>query len=312
VRCFHPIPAWQTESGDIVFVERGRIKRSLFLRCGQCIGCRVNRSREWAIRCMHEAQLHEHSVFATLTYNDDNNSNPSLNYDHFQRFMKRLRKWQPDKRYGMVDGKRKLLNPIRFYMCGEYGDQGGRRHFHVILFGCFFRDRRFYRDLPSGHRLYTSDVLANLWPMGFSSIGDVTFESAAYVARYVCKKVTGRNAEAHYERVDGDTGEIYSLEPEFSHMSLKPGIGAKWFAAYRREVFGLSGDLDRVVMDGQEFKPPRYYDNLLKSAVDFDSDMVEFLRYEKAKKFGKDSSPDRLAVLERCAEARLSFKKRSL
>jgi len=308
VACFHPLFAVQTVAGDILFHVKGTvgkskyskatdIRRELTLPCGQCIGCRLERSRQWAMRCMHEAQCHDYSVFVTLTYDDDHNSNPSLNYRHFQLFMKRLR-----KRKG----------PVRFYMCGEYGDLNGRRHFHACLFGCFFTDREFYRELPSGHKLYTSSELADLWQMGFCSIGDVTFESAAYVARYVCKKVNGKDAEAHYERVDDLTGEIFSLVPEFSRMSLKPGIGAEWFKQYRAEVFGIGGNLDRVVVNGNQVKPPKYYDNLLKSADDFDSDMVEFLRSEKAKRFLKDNSPERLVVREVCAKARLKFKLRSL
>jgi len=300
--CFHPIAAYQLDSGEVVFVERGRIKRPLFLPCGQCVGCRLERSRQWAVRCMHEAQMYDNNIFVTLTYDDDHlPTNSSLNYRHFQLFMKRLRK--------DFSGR-----SVRFYMCGEYGEDFQRPHFHACLFNCFFTDRKIQGKLPSGASLYVSERLERLWPFGFSSIGDVTFESAAYVARYCMKKVTGRNADAHYERVDWATGEIIQVEPEFSRMSLKPGIGADFFAKYRDDIYTRSPDgvKDMVVMRGKVMKPPRYYDKLLEKASDFSSDYVEFLRYKKAQMFGDDNSPERLVVREKCAEAALKLKVRSL
>lgn len=306
--CFHPISAFQTESGEIVFVERGRIRRPLFLPCGQCIGCRLERSRQWAVRCMHEAQLHDSNIFVTLTYNDDNlPTDLSLNYRHYQLFMKRLRKDFAGRN-------------VRFYMCGEYGEDFQRPHFHACLFNCFFTDRKLYSNLASGAKLYTSERLSELWPYGFSSIGDVTFESAAYVARYCMKKVTGPAAVAHYERVNYATGEVCSVEPEFTRMSLKPGIGADWFKRYRSDVFGskkefgddASGVRDYVIVRGMKMKPPRYYDNMLKSAEDFSSDYVEFLRQQKAASLGDENTPERLAVREKCVEASLQRKVRVL
>lgn len=292
--CFSPLLAWQLESGDIVFAERGRVKRELKLPCGQCIGCRLERSRQWAIRCVHESQLYDNNVFVTLTYNDDNVPlDNSLNYRHFQLFMKRLRK---------------LKRGVRFYMCGEYGENYGRPHFHACLFNCFFDDRVVFRRLSSGSVLYTSAVLESLWPYGFSSIGDVTFESAAYVARYVMKKVTGEAAAKHYECVDSETGEIFQREPEFNHMSLKPGIGAKWYKKFRGDVYPR----DKVIVRGLEMRPPKYYDKLLEAEPNIDSDLIEFLRYERYKEFAGERTEKRLAVREAVTKARLKFKKRTL
>ena len=69
-----------------------------------------------------------------------------------------------------------------------------------------------------------------------SCIGDVSFQSAAYIARYCVQKVTGQLAESHY-RVITEDGEIIDREPEFNHMSLKPGIGAEWLKRYKSDVF---------------------------------------------------------------------------
>jgi len=93
VRCFHPVTAFQLDDLSIVFAERGSVKRELTLRCGRCIGCKIDRSRQWGVRCVHESQMHESNVFVTLTYNDENMPiDCSLCYRDFQLFMKRLRR----------------------------------------------------------------------------------------------------------------------------------------------------------------------------------------------------------------------------
>lgn len=307
--CFSPLTAWQLDCGQVVFAERGSIRRELTLPCGQCIGCRLERSRQWAVRCVHESQLYDYNSFVTLTYDDSHlPPNSSLVYRDFQLFMKRLRKSTASK--------------VRFYMCGEYGDNLGRPHYHALLFNSFFSDRKFARTLPSGSRLYRSSLLESLWPFGFSSVGDVTFESAAYVARYICKKVTGPAADSHYRRLDPDTGELVRITPEFTRMSLKApkgapkgapgGIGAAWFARYRSDAYAHDGSKDYVVIRGIKMKPPRYYDNLLKQASDFTSDYIEFVRAETARRFAPNNTSERLKVRETVTRARLEFKKRSL
>lgn len=296
--CFYPLTGFQLGDGQVIFVERGDVRRKLSLPCGQCVGCRLERSRQWAIRCVHEAQMHENSCFVTLTYSDEHLRSMSLVYRDYQLFMKRLRRSK---------------GPVRFYMCGEYGEQFERPHFHACLFGCFFNDREVYKDLPSGARLYTSKELERLWPFGFSSIGDVTFESAAYVARYCMKKVTGKAAEQHYEYVDIGSGEISQRVPEFTHMSLKPGIGAGWFRKFKNEVYGKwdrNSDLDRIVLNGMEMRPPKYYDRLLEKLEPFTLEYKQFLREQSF--CPEEATKERLAVRENVAKARLSFKKRSI
>lgn len=291
--CFKPLQAWMLECGTVVFAERGKILRELTLPCGQCVGCRLERSRQWAIRCVHEASMHEYNSFVTLTYNDENVPHDfSLKYRDFQLFMKRLRKQMPG---------------VRFYMCGEYGEDFGRPHFHACLFGAFFPDRRLYSE-REGIRLYTSASLDKLWPSGFASVGDVTFESAAYIARYVMKKITGSRAESHYERVDGYTGEIYAIEPEFNRMSLKPGIGAKWLEKYEKDVYPH----DYVIVRGVKMKPPRYYDKRLKALESLVSDVVAAGREKKAAAMSDECTVERLAVREKVAKARVSQLKRTL
>lgn len=243
--CFSPVHAHRLPDGRVVMVGSSKIY-TLELPCGQCIGCRLRRSAVWAMRCMHESSQYSDNCFITLTYNNDNIPlNRSLDYTHFQKFMRRLRKRFKDTK-------------VRFYMCGEYGDNLGRPHFHAILFNLDFPDKRLWKVSPTGHHLYISDMLAELWPFGYSSIGNVTFESAAYVARYCVSKRTGKGAVHWYSYVDLDTGEYITRVPEFNKMSLKPGIGYAWLDQFYSDVYPRDG----VLVNGKMTKPPRYYDKV--------------------------------------------------
>lgn len=292
--CFKPLQAFQRDDGKVVFVERGNIRRGLTLPCGQCVGCRLERSRRWAMRCVHEASLYDENSFVTLTYKPEE-CPTGLRYSHFQAFMKRLRK---------------KVGKVRFFMCGEYGEQFDRPHYHAALFGVHFRDRYLWSESARGVRLYRSATLESLWPHGFSSIGDLTFESAAYIARYCLKKVTGEAAQEHYQKVDLSSGELVEVPPEFCRMSLKPGIGADWLLKWKEDVYGY--DRDAVIINGVKCKPPRYYDSLIKQV---DPDLFEFLEFDRYVRSGKtveDNTPERLQVREAVTVARLALNKRSL
>ena len=238
--CFHPITAYKTRAGEIIFHEAARHGETqhLNLPCGQCTGCRLERSRQWGVRCMHEAQMHKRNCVGTLTYNEENKPKRSnLNYSDFQNFMKRLRK------------KAGPTADIRYYVGGEYGEQHGRPHFHACIFGWDFPDRLYFKITASGAKIYTSSTLQRLWPYGHSSVGDISFESAAYIARYCMAKVTGDAAKEHYKRID-EEGE-YQLTPEFNRMSLKPAIGLRWLEKYHGDVYNH----DHVITNGVETKP---------------------------------------------------------
>lgn len=296
--CYHPISAYQCADGSIVFQERKRFDtvKSLNLPCGQCIGCRLERSRQWAMRCMHEAQLHEHNCFITLTYDDTHlPSDKSLDYRDFQLFVKRLR-----KKFGNAK--------IRYYMAGEYGENFGRPHFHACIFGHDFHDKKLWKRTPSGSLIYRSPDLEALWPFGYSSIGDVNFESAAYVARYIMKKITGKGASEHYTELDEETGEIIKRKPEFNKMSLKPGIGYEWYKKYRSDVYPH----DYVVIRGQKVKPPKFYDKKYKNDYPYEFDELLYQREKRAKLNFADNIPERLAVKEQVTQAKLQKLKRNL
>lgn len=311
--CYHPLDAWHHPSEKKPLLSYNpklchSVVPDFTLPCGRCVGCRLDRSRKWAIRCMHEAQMHADNCFITLTYDDLKlperpegiaPANISLHYPDFQKFMKRLRKAFRRKN-------------VRFYMAGEYGENFGRPHFHACLFGLDFPDRDFLSRSPSGSVIYRSAILEKLWPFGFSSVGDFDFKSAAYVARYCMKKITGDAADAHYETIDPLTGEIFWREPEFNRMSLKPGIGATWFDKYKTDVFPH----DHVIVNSKPVGVPRYYDKLFERA---DCDNLHTLevkikpdRLKKAQLFIDDNTPERLLVKEQVAHANLVRLKRKL
>lgn len=319
--CYHPLTAYQCSDGEIIWSEKKGydITRQLSLPCGQCIGCRLERSRQWAIRCMHEASLYKNNCFITLTYSDDHlPSDMSLHYDDFQKFMKRLRKrFKGLEPSANVNSNEKY--PIRFYMAGEYGENFGRPHFHACIFNFDFPDKKLWQRTSSGSRIYRSSELERLWSFGYSSIGEVNFQSAAYVARYIMKKVTGRMEKAegkpqwscgleHYQYCDLETGEIKQLQPEFNKMSLKPGIGADWYNKYKNDVYPH----DYVVVNGKKVKPPKFYDKLYKNDYPYEFDMLHFKRVSDATARYEDNTPERLAVKEKVTEARLSRLVRTL
>lgn len=300
--CFYPIDAFQEDDGSVVFQESKHTVKVFKVPCGQCDGCKLERARQWAVRCMHEASLYERNCFITLTYNDEHLPlHGLLVYDEFQRFMKRLRK--------RFKGRR-----VRFFMCGEYGEDHDRPHFHACLFNFDFDDRVYFKTSPSGSKIYTSKILDSLWcgkggdSFGFATVGDVDFNSAGYVARYTLKKSVGRGSDINYQTVDMETGEVFLKPREFTHMSLKPGIGAGFYRKWFSDIFPR----DYCVVNGVPTKPPIYYFKKLKDECPEMYDEVVFLRGKEGVKHSGDAVPDRLEVREKVLKARIKFLKREL
>lgn len=296
--CYRPLVAYRARSPGangkraVVFDKRESTGVELKLACGQCRGCRRERSRQWAVRCMHEASQHEENCFITLTYADDKlPEDGGLRKDHFQDFMKRLRARIAPRR-------------IRFFMCGEYGERFSRPHYHACIFGFDFPDKVSCSREGSQYQLYRSPLLESVWNCGYSLIGDLSFESAAYVARYVMKKVNGEAAFHHYMACNPETGELYEIEREFGLMSRRPGIGAQWIERFHKEVYPS----DTVLVRGRLARPPRFYDKWLEQR---NPEMLEGIKEERLKEFGKhleDQTYERLAVREAVAKARDELK----
>lgn len=344
--CYHPLVAWRgplLPSGKRAVVFKasestgGLSAFPLRLPCGQCVGCRLDHSLDWAVRCMNEAQLHSDNCFITLTYDDVHlPDRRSLDHRDFQLFMKKLRR--------KFSGQK-----IKYLQCGEYGeecyfcglnrrdcgDRGqfqegshsfksviGRPHFHALLFGVDFSDRVPVGKSPSGFTFDGSACLSELWKKGFVSVGPVTFESAAYVARYSMKKVTGRHKEEvdditglrHYERVDSETGEVSEVVPEYITMSrggrTGKGLAQAWYDRFKSDVYPH----DYVVVKGGiKRPPPRYYDDKYELENPVDMKRIKMLRCSRnggrevvrndvlnKNQLLDKNRPDRLAVMEEC------------
>lgn len=301
--CYHPVPAWQLLNEKTVngkptlsfknpFAKPSKNRVGLQVPCGRCLGCALEKSRQWAVRCVHESQMHDDSSFITLTYDPEYlPENGSLVKDHFVLFMKRLRR---------------AIEPIKikFFMCGEYGEKGERPHYHALIFGYGFPDRKLF-SVKKGVSLYVSELLQKLWPFGFSTCGNISYESAAYVSRYCLKKV---QAKDDVEEMDADnfSGQI----PEYVNMSrggrTGKGLAYDWYCKFESDVFPS----DQVVVRGKEGKPPRYYDKCFE--LDSPAVMAKIKESRKAKALenAADNTTARLLVKEKCREAQIGQLKR--
>lgn len=291
--CYHPLTGYRSRLGrnengnwPIVFnITDGYSDLVVTVPCGRCIGCKLEMSRQWAVRCVHESKMHEDNCFITLTYDNEHlpEGNTLVKKDYVG-FMKRLRK------------KYEKSHKIRFFHCGEYGEQLQRPHHHACLFGHDFTDKILISN-KRGTKLYVSDELNAIWQKGYCIIGDVTFDSAAYVARYCTKKITGEKAESHYN------GRV----PEYVTMSRRPGIATNFYLKYKDDILYN----DRVIMrDGKECKPARFYDKIYERSSPDDYQLLKAKRKRKASS-DLDNTPERLEVKERIKKLNARVLKRS-
>ena len=221
--------------------------------------------------------MHEQNCFITLTYDQVNvPEDGSLNVRDWQLFAKRARK----RGFG-----------FRYYMCGEYGDKTLRPHFHACVFGRDFRAGGSVIRSRNGQQLFESPLLSELWGLGFASVGALEYQSAQYVTRYVMKKRRGKDTDGRYDRVNLETGELYTVRPEFSTMSRRPGIGSEFFNQYKGDIYPH----DEVVADGKKFRPPRFYDEKLPEG---ELSSLKAKRLKVAKAFRHNQTYERLRTRE--------------
>lgn len=250
--------------------------------CGYCQDCRLDYSKEWAQRCMAEASQWQENYFVTLTYSEENllplydycvsrktgdvGVYPSLRKEDMAKFMKDLRS-ALDYRYG--------VDNVRFYGCGEYGSKGGRPHLHILLFNCPLPDVRVVTNIK-GEKYMQSDFLEKVWKKGFVHIGEVTWDSAAYVARYMLKKSKGTSEKEYlmYCNAQGASPQIN----EFTNGSRKPGIGYGFYADNKDRIYKY----DQVLLpNGFVLKPNKYYDRLFDK---FDSERLSEVKAAREKR----------------------------
>lgn len=242
--CFHPMPAVRMDgSGDISMARRDADRGTpLQLPCGNCVGCRADKTLSWSVRCQHEAKCWDENIVATLTY-DPKKLPPLGQLDpvHLQSFIKRLRRFYTGER-------------IRFFAVGEYGDDSSRPHYHALLYNIKPVDWKPYGQY------FASDILTEIWGHGNVVLDNLTPQSCSYVAGYALKKIKAADRREVRELIDPATGECAYYVPPFLRMSNRPGIGALWFEKFKSDL--LRGYLPH---GGKKLKIPRYYADKLKT-----------------------------------------------
>lgn len=302
--CLHPIHGYRAPGGQVKHSRVGAWEdRPQTISCGNCINCLLERSRHHAARILHTSQFYEQNSFITLTLKDEHLGDKlSLDVKHWQAFAHRLRKKIRPQR-------------LRFYHAGEYSPYPKRRpHYHACILGLdWSADREVSTKTEQGFDLYTSEALDKMWRLGKCWIGDLSFESAAYVARYCTSKITGPNQHLHYHHLDKSTGEIVDLKPEYTTQSRRPALGKQWIYKYWPEVYGNEKfPNDYIVVNGRKMRPPRYYDDQLKKINPALWKIIKANRLKEALKHEDDNTPERLAAKEACALAQFGTLVRSL
>lgn len=250
--------------------------------CGQCIGCRLDYSKQWATRCMLESKYHDENYFITLTYNEDSvrhssyidddgviNDILTLDKRDLQLFFKNLRiKLVRKKQREVESGINRDWTPeIRYYACGEYGSQTARPHYHFIGFGLHLDDLQYSKEFSrNGFPVYTSKFLTETWGYGNVIVGSVTYESCAYVSRYIMKKQKGEGSIVY---------EKYNIAPEFTVMSRRPGIA---FQDFQENHFDYYPRDSIVLPGGKTCTPPRYFDSLMS---EIDEELMENIKLKR-------------------------------
>lgn len=299
--CTRPLNAYRLRDGSIsfnyntalrdCFVPSERNVKDIFLPCGKCSRCRLEYSKQWALRCIHEAEG-KPSCFISLTYRNDPKV---LIKEDLQKFIKALRD--------------KINKPIKYFACGEYGDKKSRPHFHLAVFGYNFPDLYAPQNLNFKKNqswiVSRSDILEGIWNKGFSTVGSVNFQSSAYIARYIMKKRKGKDSEEYYRQ--------HELTPEFTLMSkgnrLNPNnaIGYDYYKkwAYKYQI-GFDKPRDSMTFKSYKgnvvkCKQPRYYDKLLER---WDVDTFNRLKNIR-EKYVKDPDYERLIASEHLESKKL-------
>jgi len=268
--CAYPIPAFQAGPGAPVKFNPPLGTANLAISCGGCVLCRLERSRQWAVRieahrlCFPAEQCH----FLTLTY-DDAHLPPLVDGRHSLRpkdlsdFWKRLRSRFPGSK-------------VSYFACGEYGTRTLRPHYHACVFGVTFDDlvpmgaaggvvRNTDPLAPNAVavRLLRSPKLDETWSHGAVARGEVTFQSAGYVARYIMTKQLGK------ARFDDATYKGYF--EEFQRQSTKPAIGDLALDKFPRDWFNMFHDFDsrtsipRRYLKRLKAESSALYDNYLQT-----------------------------------------------
>jgi len=304
--CYHPVKGYRKPNGQWTGKDED-FYPPMTRPCGYCTGCRFKKQQEWTVRCLNEQiTTPETSSFITLTYKPEKlPTNSSLDYVHWQKFIRSLKKRNNGKK-------------IRYFGVGEYGDNFGRPHFHAILFGHNFDDKIPLKG-KKVKNLFKSKELQSAWcssdqePRGYVSVGDVTPESISYVCGYVQKKIYGQRQGQHYKYIDTVTGEVTEIannntiflrSPEKAFMSRRPGIGTDYYNKFHSDMYRLNNNC--IHIKGKVVAIPNFYNNKFKK-----ENPAEWLELQQLKEENmREYTPDGLIQHEKNFKARMSIYKR--
>ena len=249
-------------------------KKYQLIQCGKCIGCRLDYSRDWATRGYLEMMNSKNNYFVTLTY--DNEHLPVPKQMTIEKTGEIITEWDM-KRFG-IDWNGTLVKKdieqfmdtlrhkmardpynhrgIRYCLCGEYGELNRRPHYHIILFNCPLPIESFYCPRLKWEEAiyYQNTIIEECWTKGISNITQCSWNTIAYVARYITKKQYGEHSQEHYARL----GQI----PEFMQMSLKPAIGWYYYEQHKDKIYEQDSIIIKNRTGIQAVKPPKYFDKL--------------------------------------------------
>lgn len=328
--CTRPLRAWESThvwpSGKpkLVFHPAKAADPTLPipLPCGKCDSCKMDRAKDWALRCVKEASLYEENIFLTLTYDAENlPPDLSLNKEHFTTFIRAVR-----------DKYRDTHPKIRFFMCGEYGNPTpennfiARPHYHALIFNFAFPDQKLEYRRADGDAVYSSESCTKLWGKGLIHIAAVNEKTAGYCARYTLKKTNSEDLKT----IDPETGlepyEVYNpitdtyhrVEPEYVNMSRRPGIGKEWYDKFQTDMHDgrlyitHSRDFASKKLKPVIVKNPVYFDKLReRENPELQKEIVD-ARKQKAIENAENHSYDRLRAKEVILRQRISQLKRNL
>lgn len=284
--CRFPKPAWVIpktleSKGQYWLVKPDNPNAvKILTNCGICSTCRISYRQDWKLRMMLEAKYHESSIFLTLTYDDIHlPKNMDLCHSDFQLFMKRLRKRFPHLK-------------LRFVMCGEYGEQTARPHYHAIIFGLVVPDLEEFGQSKNGEVTYTSQIMSDLWGLGFVHVGIGSEDAFGYVASYLAKDTVGDYVSDQFRLIDPTTGLYVDRKKPYLRSSNRKGIGYQFYKDYWQDMFPS----DELIIDGVKYAPPQYFtDQLAKDQPELAQDVIR-ARFEKSQdpRVLAEKTPERL------------------
>ena len=146
---------------------------------------------------------------------------------------------------------------------------------------------------------------------GISNVSSASWNTIAYTARYITKKINGNESEMLYAANGQDK--------EFFRVSNRPGIGYNYYEKHKEEIYANDQIMVKNKKGVSYCKPPHYFDKLYEQDNPMHYEMIKKAR-EKA---GQDKinllieqtslfKREQLEVDERAKEAQSKQLRRSL